>query len=116
MKKLFARVLAGILIWSVSAGAQQKPSVQIVVEQLGQDATVCGIDRSSIESITALTLRNNGIQGGASRSNPYLYIQATVGATRNLNNNVTGCVAHAVAEMRFLGPAPKTTFKIRGNK
>ena len=39
MMKLLVGVLAVLLLWSVPAGAQQKPSLQVVVEELGQGAS-----------------------------------------------------------------------------
>jgi hypothetical protein len=116
MRKLFVRVLTGTLIWSVSAGAQQRPNVEIVVEELNRWAAVCGIDKSSIKSIAALTLRNNGINGGASNSDPYLYIRTMVHAIHTLSNNVTACVVYAEVHLRSFAPAPATRFKVRGQK
>ena len=77
-----ALLLALALLWNVATQAQQKPRIQIVVEEPGQgpapqSAARCGITRSSLESIAALTLRNNGILATTDKAEvdkPYLYV------------------------------------------
>jgi len=74
--------LAFALLWNVNADAQQKPRIEVVVEELEQGpspqaATRCGITKSSLESIAVLTLRNNGILASTDRRDvnfPYLYV------------------------------------------
>ena len=88
--KLLVGVLAVLLLWSVPAGAQQKPGLHVIVEELSQDASTCGIGQSSIESIAALTLRNNGIHVVAN-SNPYFYVQATVMAVQSASGRILRC-------------------------
>ena len=65
------------LLWSASSGAQNKPSLQIVSEDPQGDAAQCGIDKSGIESIAALTLRNNGIQAVTDFNKAHLYLNTT---------------------------------------
>ena len=56
---------------------QQRPQLQIVVERLDEDAEKCGVREGQLESIAALTLRNNGIQTVSERTNPYLHVSVT---------------------------------------
>jgi hypothetical protein len=112
MRRLICGVmLTATLLWSVSSGAQQRPTLKVVIEELDQDAATCGINSSSIESITALTLRNNGIQVVAS-SSPYLYVQLTIIPMRN-NNILIGCANNVTVAVRATGPAPLGRFKPR---
>lgn len=77
-----ALLVALALLWNVAAEAQQKPRIHIVVEELEQgsapqSAAHCGITKSSLESIAALTLRNNGILATTDKADverPYLYV------------------------------------------
>jgi hypothetical protein len=85
-----AVVMLGLLVLSLSCHAQIRPALSLVTDGIDSDANACGVTQSAIESITGLTLRNNGIEfvlrrpeaGGA-----YLYvnfnvIQMPVGGTR----------------------------------
>ena len=99
MKKLLIAVLAGILMWSASAGAQQRPKLHILIEDTGQDGLSCGINEPSIASIAALTLRNNGIESDslvASDHIPYLYVQLTPrnGQMMRLNSTSNSALAN----------------------
>ena len=105
-------VLVGFLLWSVSPGAQQRPTLQIVVDNLSQDAAPCGIDKSSLESIASLTLRNNGVQGTASETNPILYIQPSI-QTEMYGGRAIGCSAALLVQILFIGPAPTSKFKAK---
>lgn len=81
-KKILGGMLTIALLWNVSAEAQQKPRIQILVEELEQGPVTqasarCGITRSSLESIAALTLRNNGVlvtTDKTDKRNAYLYV------------------------------------------
>lgn len=67
-------ILAFMLIaFPLVASAQQKPVLRIMVEELDAEAIRCGITESAIESIAALTLRNNGILV-SSKADPFLYV------------------------------------------
>ena len=113
MNKILIAVLA--LLWSVSSGAQQRPSLAIVIETLDQDAVSCGVYKSSLESIAALTLRNNGIQVAESLSNPYLYIQPIVLMAES-GGIMTGCAVGLNVEVNISVLAPKARFKPKGDK
>lgn len=64
------------LVLSGSALAQQRPRPQlrILVEPPDEDTAKCGVSKSQLESITALTLRNNGIQVVIESTNPILHV------------------------------------------
>lgn len=109
---IFGAMLTATLLWSVASSAQERPTLQVLIEDLDQEAAACGIDQRSLESIAALTLRNNGIQVVASTI-PYLYVQLTVIAIRNTANNVIGCANNVMITVRALGPAPLGRFKPR---
>lgn len=73
--RTFLLVMLALLL-SAHTMAQQRPKLGIVIEELDSDAAACGISKSSLESIAALTLRNNGIQTVNEITNPYLYVRA----------------------------------------
>src|SRR6058998_2706780 len=91
----FAILLVFALLWNVSAEAQQKLRLGILVEETDQDAARCGITKSNIESIAALTLRNNGVVVATDLTNPYLYLLVTV-----LPTAARGCAFHFSASVR----------------
>jgi len=59
------------------AEAQDRPRLQILIENLNEDAAKCGVTETSLDSEAALVLRNNGILT-TEDSNPYLYLNVTV--------------------------------------
>ena len=113
MKRLMLYILTGtLLLWSFSSGAQQRPAVKIVIEDLDQDAATCGILKSSLESIAALTLRNNGIQVVETLTNPYFYVRATMQPISQ-GNQFVGCAAYLGVSLVASVPAPTGRFKPR---
>jgi hypothetical protein len=102
------RKVAATLVWVLAAfvhgqtWAQAKPGLNILVEDLNANAIKCGINQSSIESIAALTLRNNGIRVTNNESGvPYLGLVATV-----LSLPTSGCaVSYSVNIFGFI-PMP----------
>lgn len=79
MKSLAVALVATFLLSSGPIGAQTKPSINVGVEKLDPDAARCGIVASSLQSIAALTLRNNGIAVSPEmRSMASLFITPTV--------------------------------------
>lgn len=80
MSKLNVTALVFALAWTGLAMAQQKPSLDIGIQPLTDDALKCGVTKSSVESIAALTLRNNGVQPKEFRvgyNSPFLYVNIT---------------------------------------
>jgi hypothetical protein len=102
-------LLALVLLCSLNAAAQQRPQLGIVVETLGANATACGFSESSIESIAALTLRNNGIATTKELGVPYLYVNVVALVIGNI-----GCTFHLEVSVRtFLQGQPAGKFKSR---
>jgi hypothetical protein len=95
MKVLFVLVLSALLSSTTLAAENVRPSLQVQVA-LGERAAQCGIDKQSIESIAALTLRNNGIRAAKERTEPYLYISAAVGPKG------AGCMANLLVSVRVI--------------
>jgi hypothetical protein len=94
------------------ACSQTKPTLQVLVEDLPPDAQICGVNESSVKSISALTLRNNGIQAAASSTNPYLYVNIT--ATRVVQGDrVLGCAVYYDVSVRGSVPNTLRDFKAR---
>jgi hypothetical protein len=54
--------------------------MRVVVEVLDADALACGIQTASVESLTALTLRNNGVRPvmPPGRASPFIYVRPVV--------------------------------------
>ena len=96
-----ALLLAFTLLWGETVDAQEKPRLHVAVEQLGRSALACGIDQSSIESIAALTLRNNGIHPSVQSTNPFLNVQVAVQPART-GNNLLGCFLNIDVSVRGL--------------
>ena len=92
--------LLGLGLLCGVAGAQEKPSLQVLVEKLDEDARFCGISKSAIEPIATLTLRNNGIRV-VPKSNPYLYIHTTAVVLRR-GGEVLGCALSSRVDIRGL--------------
>jgi hypothetical protein len=93
---IVAMFVAVAITWSGFASAQQKPAVQVLIEDLNQYAAGCGINKYSLESIAALTLRNNGMQV-VENSTVYLFIRAGVVPALTGGNINVGCfVSHSV--------------------
>jgi len=64
---------------SVNAHAQQKPQLSVQVYISSEDAAAkCGITKPGLESILALTLRNNGVEAAAETTNPLLHFRVGV--------------------------------------
>lgn len=99
---LFGAMTAFALLSSTGAAAQQKPRLQILVEDLFDDAAFCGIDRALIESTSALTLRDSGVIVAA-QSNPYLYVR--VNGTRL---SAGGCAFNLHVSVRATSPPPSS--------
>ena len=92
MKRIVACLAASSLFGS--ALAQEKPSLNVMVESLDEDAKVCGIDRTTLESVATTTLRSSGIQV-VFTANPSLYIRFTFMAIRFVSDKtVSNCVVH----------------------
>jgi hypothetical protein len=112
MKCIVTLVAIGLL--SGTVGAQQKPSLQVLVEELDPDARICGLSKSSIEPIAMLTLRNNGIHV-VPMSNPFLYVHATVLVMRR-GSEVIGCAVSSRVDVRALLPQKRLSgVKSRGS-
>jgi hypothetical protein len=76
MRKLPIALFSTVLLWSGVTTAQQKPGISLVIEQTNEPAVSCGITKSGIDSIAALTLRNNGIRvASSSTGTPFMWIQ-----------------------------------------
>lgn len=94
----------------VGAESNEKPNLQIYVPELDSDTTTCGIQKSSLESIAALTLRNNGIHA-SQKTNPYLFIHPRAYQIKG----VEACIAYLSVTVEM--PADKQSvngFKARG--
>jgi len=98
MKSVLVVIVAGTLLLSGFAKAQERPTLGLVVEQVGKDADDCNVNRSSVESIAALTLRNNGIQV-AGQKHPYLWVQASV-VRVDVGTRLVGCAYMVRTEVR----------------
>jgi hypothetical protein len=96
-----------------AAFAQAKPSVGLVIERVGRYAETCGIQESSIESIAALTLRNNGIQVRKG-SDPFLYIAVNAQSVE-VGNRTLGCALNVSVRVEsfLLQNTPVSGFKAR---
>jgi hypothetical protein len=98
MRTLLTVLLTTASLWSASATAQQKPTLELVVDGADEDAARCGITQSGIESTAALTLRNLGIQVTAkTTSDPYLYVQVSalpVPSSGTSSGSSGGCAFH----------------------
>lgn len=95
-----ALLLALALLWNPTAEAQQRPRLAVLVQQLDEEAARCGIYTSSIESIAALTLRNNGILADTGITNPALYVLTTVYAAQDTRGVVRRCVFGLMVSVR----------------
>jgi hypothetical protein len=89
-------------LWT-SAFAQGKPSLQVVVENPGRYARICGIQEASLESIATLTLRNNGIQVPSSSTNPFLHLSVNL-QTVETGAETLGCAANVHVTVRYIAP------------
>ena len=101
MNKVVMAFLSIALLWSEFASAQKKPILQVMVEDTNEAATRCGITKSGIESIAALTLRNNGIQATTAVTDPYLYVVVTA-----LSGSSSACLFNTLAQVRTIVPMP----------
>jgi hypothetical protein len=110
MKKVLIGVLAGTLMWSSSAGAQQRPKLHLVIEDPGQNELSCGVDKPSIASIAALTVRNNGIEPVESLDVPWLQVQLTF---IPISSRV--CAYNIHVQVMDYQPISTTTFSRRKN-
>jgi hypothetical protein len=72
MRSYFLPLLG--LLWTTTIYAQQTPQLYLGIDGINDEAIRCGIHKASIESIVALTLRNNGIRLVAQQTNPFLYV------------------------------------------
>jgi len=102
VRKLLAALLATGFLWSGAIAAQQKPILSISIEDPDQDALNCGVTKDAIESIAALTLRNNRIQVSTATVFPNLYVQ-----TAALRTAAAGCAFHLSVSVRTYFPLPK---------
>jgi hypothetical protein len=104
MRAVLLLVLATLLLaLGTSALAQQeraRPRLTIAIDGLDEDATKCGVSKSQLESIAALTLRNNGIQAVDKLTNPFLYV-----STVFLSTAAGGCAFHTRVSIRGLSPS-----------
>ena len=91
MKTLAVAVLAVAFLWSSPSRAQEKPGLEVIIENLNDHATPCGISKLSMESVAALTLRNNGIRLMHQFTNPHLYLLATPVAMVTKGDKPVGC-------------------------
>jgi hypothetical protein len=74
----YINVIFAVTVFCVSTSqAQERPTLGLLIEDMDQDALKCGLNKSSIESISALTLRNNGVQVVKDLTRPYLYISTS---------------------------------------
>jgi hypothetical protein len=60
------------------SAAQQKPELQVVVEDLDPVAATCGITMDLVRSSVVLTLRQNGIEVATGRTAPLLLVGASI--------------------------------------
>ena len=110
MRKLILGViLATTILWTGSSAAQERPKLGILIESLSEGAATCGINKSSLELIAALTLRNNGVQVEPKPGNPYLYVQVSTLATPS-----GVCFTNTTVFINFLESAPTGRFKPKG--
>jgi len=72
------RLFAATILWIGAVNAQERPTLQVLVEEPDEDARACGINKSTLESLAFLTLRNNGVQPIDQYGEVYLYIAVTV--------------------------------------
>lgn len=73
------RLLAVIVCPAMPAAVyaqDAKPNLQIVIENIDAEGRRCGVDPDSLDSVSRLTLSNNGISSSRFLSNPYLYVRA----------------------------------------
>ena len=68
----------------MSAYAQTKPTLQIIIEEIGEPAEKCGVNKQTLRAPAVLTLRNNGISVSDAGTEPHLYIQAIMLAVNNM--------------------------------
>jgi len=106
MKRISMLAALGLLCGP--AGAQQQPSLQVLVGELDKDSQTCGISASAIEAVAALTLRNNGIRV-VPKSNPYLYIQLSTHPIR-IEDAMPGCAVHTLVQVRGINKTAKPDF------
>jgi hypothetical protein len=100
MKTLAVAVLAVALLWSRPSSAQEKPGLEVIIEDLNEHATPCGISKLSMESVASLTLRNNGIRVAHQFTNPHLYLLATPMAMVTKGDKPVGCAAFLRVSVR----------------
>ena len=105
-KRLLTGFLAVLSSWCSPAGAQIAPTLHVVVEELSEDARVCGIDEASIESAAVHALRDRGIRVAASLASPYsyLYVAARVKSFRRAGEPNPGCVVGTRVEVVGVSP------------
>src|SRR5262245_4682638 len=97
MSKLL--VILALMVCATKVEAQQKPRPQlyIAIEEPDEDAVKCGVSKSQLDSIAALTFRNNGIQAANSYTNPFLHIDTVF-----LRTATGACTYHVRVSVRGL--------------
>lgn len=66
--------------------AQSRPTLEILIEKLSDEAAQCGVIESTLRTPAALTLRNNRLSVSNERTDPYLHLVVTVLYMPNINS------------------------------
>jgi hypothetical protein len=92
--------------------AAKKP-LYVLIEDLDPDAQRCGIQKSSLESIAALTLRTYGLKAAGAATNPYLYVNTIVFPLQQGSGVLSCAAALRVSVEAVAGQMSMNGFKAR---
>lgn len=94
----FAAAISAACLFGHTIHAQGRPELQVVVEDMGAASERCGLAKTSLESIAALTLRNNGVRVGTN-TNPFVYVMVNPMVV-GMGNRELGCAIHVDVSVR----------------
>jgi hypothetical protein len=116
--RLLTGLVYGVFAWCGPACAQSVPGLHVVVDELSEAASACGISGASIESAAAHTLRAHGIRVVRGSASPYsyLYIAAKVAPGRAARAAQSDCVVDTRVEVIEVSPTQKPVGGFKGPK
>ena len=115
---LLTGLVYGALAWCELACAQSVPGLHVVVDELSEAASACGISGALIESAATHTLQERGIRVVPGSASPYsyLYITAKVAPERAARAAQSDCVVETLVEVIEVSPTQKPVGGFKGPK
>jgi hypothetical protein len=81
------------------SAAQDKPSLRVVLEGVGQEAAACGLGTQAIQAVALRTLKSHGINTSQDARDPYLYLH--LNAYRVMQGaDIVGCTTRIGVSVR----------------